>query len=691
MKVEVNKEDRIIILIIPNPKLRQGLQKLAISYPETIIYCEAKNFAKALLNTCFGKKLHPSILSFVKSYFSYIKKRKIILDAVDNWDIFFLNFFRYFLIDNSHTKASNETRLNRWSTGKLFIENLKLLGMIPRNAMIPDSRIKTERSRSSNREAAVMAGKTNHQNGRVNQIEEKYLIDFSYAKPEQVYFDDIKIELISIASSVRLEAHDYWRKMKECHTLGKALVNLIDPTLLDEELGTIDEQKGTSPSKTPLRKFSTNELILAWFLACVNRLFLQGKIRSISLKALQNTPYFMKHLNNRYIDILRHIAKVILVGIVHPKMPFPEIISRLLGMLSARDCAVASAILIDEDCSINPDTIGSAQYQDKDGKEYITLLGNSEEIILSLAKDRAVKRFQVCAPKMSTQVVLDILASTKSIRHYLAPIKPDAGNYFFLVATKYGFGPPNNISLQIKGGSGLPWYEYSKESFKRRKVGKESFNLSAIRSTRGIIVWLETGSVRHMAKALGNTERIVMKSYLPQWLIRKRNERNARFFQQTLILIACAGEAWLLEASDFHTIDDLEQFVLNSLSSENNQSDLSAELRRLYQPTNDGVEDFSRNALSINLSEQSLTALYTYAEWVSEEPLRPDNIVRCALVDLALLLQETAELSSSSDYKSNIVRSNIQGDSHVEFQALNKKAMSNKSASLATIKKIITV
>lgn len=688
MKVEVNKESRIIFLIIPNPKLRQGFQRLPISYPETIKYHEANNFAKALLNTCFGKTLHSCILPFVKSYFSHIKTSKITLDNIENWDIYFLNFFRYFLTDNRHTKASNETRLNRWSTGKSFIENLKLLGMVPRNAVIPDSRIKTERSRSAKSEAQVLAGKRKYQNGRVNQIEEKYLIDFSYAKPEQVYFDDIKKELLSIASSVRLEAHDYWRKMKECHTLGKSLVNLINPESLDEELGKINEPKSTSPAKTPLMKFSTHELTLAWFLACVKRLFLQGKIKSISLRELQNTTYFMEHLNNYYIDILRHTAKLTLGGIIHPKMPFPEIISRLLGMLSARDCAVASAILIDEDCSINPDTIGSAQYQDKDGKEYITLLGNSEEIILSLAKDRAVKRFQVSAPKMSAQVVLDILASTKQIRDYLTPIKPDAGNYFFLVATKYGFGPPNNITLQIKGGTGLPWYEYSKESFKRRKVGRENFNLSAIRSTRGIIVWLETGSVRRMAKALGNTERIVMKSYLPQWLIRKRNERNARLFQQTLILIACAGEAWLLEASDFHTLDDLELFVLSVLSSENNQSDLSAELKRLYQHTNDGVENSCRNALSINLSEQSLTALYTYAEWVSEEQFSPNDVIRCALVDLAVLLQATAEQSAGSDYKSDIVRSNIQGDCHVDFQALNKKALSNKSVALASIKKI---
>ncbi|WNF55369.1 hypothetical protein [Pseudomonas sp. SG20052] len=687
MEVKVKEEDRKILLTIPNERLRQGYQCLPIRYPEIIKHCEAEVFAKALLNTCFGKKLHSCILPFVKSHFRYIRINQVELANIENWDIFFLNFFRYYLTDDSHTKASTKTRLNNWTVGKAYIENLKLLGIVPRNTVIPDSRIKTERSRSASSESQVLTGKRKYQSGRVNNIEQKYLIDFSYAKSEKIYFDDIKKELLSTANSVQREAQDYWRKMKQCHTLGRSLVELIPSSLLDEEIGKINEPKSASHTKTPLIKFSTPELTLAWFLACFQRLFLRGEIKAISITEIQNARYFRKHLNGYYIDMIQRTAREMLDKLTHPKMPFPEVISRLLGMFSARDCAVASAILIDEDCSINPDTIGSAQYEDKDGKKYITLLENSEEVILSLSKDRAVKRFQVLTPEISTQVVLDIIDCTKLIRDYLTPSNPGAANYLFLVATRNGFGPPNNISLQMKGGSGLPWYDYSKENFERKKVAKENFNLSAIRSTRGIIVWLETGSVRRMAKALGNTERIVMKSYLPQWLIRKRNERNARIFQQTLILIACAGAPWLLEASDFHTLLDLEQFVLSALSSENNQSDLSSELKRLYQPDN-SVESHCRNALSLNLSEQSLTALYTYADWASEEQFSMDDILRCALVDLAVLLQATAEQPVGTDYKCDIVRSNIQGDSHLDFQALNKKALLNKSIALASIKQI---
>lgn len=691
MEVSVKEEKREVLLIIPNPKLRKGYQRLPVRYPEIIKHCEAGIFAKALLNTCFGKKLHSCIIPFVKSIFRYIRASQVELANIENWDLFILNLFRYYLTDNSHTKASTKTRLNNWTVGKAYIENLKLLGMIPRNTVIPDSRIKTERSRSASGDNQVLTGKRKYQNGRVSKIEQKYLIDFSYAEPEEIYFDDIKKELLNTANSVRLEALDYWRKMKRCHALGKSLIKLTPSSLLDEELGKTHEHKPVSPTKTPLIKFDTPELTLSWFLACFRRLILRGEIKAVSVTEMQNACYFRGHLNGNYIDIIQRTAREMLGRLIHPKIPFPEVIARLLGMLSARDCAVASAILIDEDCSINPDTIGSAQYQDKDGKKYITLLNNSEEVIVSLSKDRAVKRFQVLIPKISAQVVLDIIASTKIIREYLLPTNPNAANFLFLVATRNGFGPPNNISLQMKGGSGLPWYDYSKENFERRNIAKENFNLSAIRSTRGIIVWLETGSVKHMASALGNTERIVIKSYLPQWLIRKRNERNARIFQQTLIVIACAGAPWLLEASDFHTLSDLEQFVLNVLSEDNNQSDLSTNLKRLYQPDNNSIESHCRNALSLNLSEQSLTALYTYADWASEEPLPMNNILGSALVDLSLLLQATAKQPVGTDYKSDIVRSNIQGDSYLDFQALNKKALSNKSIALASIQKITIV
>lgn len=119
MEVEVNEATRTIILIIPNPKLRQGYQFLAIHYPETIKHCEAGVFAKALLNTCFGKKAHLCIVPFVKSYFRHIEIGQIELANIENWDIHFLDFFRYYLTDINHTKASNETRLNNWTTGNV--------------------------------------------------------------------------------------------------------------------------------------------------------------------------------------------------------------------------------------------------------------------------------------------------------------------------------------------------------------------------------------------------------------------------------------------------------------------------------------------------------------------------------------------------------------------------------------------
>ncbi|MDT4835734.1 hypothetical protein FQZ97_694080 [compost metagenome] len=84
-----------------------------------------------------------------------------------------------------------------------------------------------------------------------------------------------------------------------------------------------------------------------------------------------------------------------------------------------------------------------------------------------------------------------------------------------------------------------------------------------MRSTSGVITFLNTGSVYAMAEALGHTryDPDLLERYLPESILHFFRDRWVRVFQTGIIIQAMKDSPYLLESSGFRTMSELDSFL----------------------------------------------------------------------------------------------------------------------------------
>ncbi|PTP33620.1 hypothetical protein CWO07_13740 [Vibrio splendidus] len=94
---------------------------------------------------------------------------------------------------------------------------------------------------------------------------------------------------------------------------------------------------------------------------------------------------------------------------------------------------------------------------------------------------------------------------------------------------------------------------------------RSSVNLRSARSTKALLVYLETLSLAAMAEALGHkgVKKDLLDSYMPKEILEFFNNRWIRIFQQALLYEAMKDSKCLYKAVDFKSAKELEQFLDN--------------------------------------------------------------------------------------------------------------------------------
>ncbi len=172
----------------------------------------------------------------------------------------------------------------------------------------------------------------------------------------------------------------------------------------------------------------------------------------------------------------------------------------------------------------------------------------------------------------SAEVVLQMIALTDSLRCYLKARGDDQWRYLLLTCQK-GFsypmrvrrlssitcGPARNNALasSISEACNIP--------FDRALSLAERFSPTTLRASAGVLVYLETRSVKAMSDALGHAQYDpkLLSSYLPEPIQAFFQERWVRIFQEGIIVEALKDSNYLQEASSFDNIDDLNKFLAN--------------------------------------------------------------------------------------------------------------------------------
>lgn len=150
----------------------------------------------------------------------------------------------------------------------------------------------------------------------------------------------------------------------------------------------------------------------------------------------------------------------------------------------------------------------------------------------------------------------------------------------------------------------------------------QEITFSSIRNTHAVIEYIQTGGDWHqVSRILGHSVQTAMRHYIPQQLTTLLRERKVRQHQNEMLIVASFGQQYdLLEAVDFETHKEVENFLTNILRIDNNRTDvLLSELDRKISiaqaSPRSGNEDSSLTETAhIALSIQGLAALFKYEQ-----------------------------------------------------------------------------
>lgn len=171
-------------------------------------------------------------------------------------------------------------------------------------------------------------------------------------------------------------------------------------------------------------------------------------------------------------------------------------------------------------------------------------------------------------------VVQQIVELTAPIRKYLRERGDDTWRYL-LLSCGMGFGYPLRWKYISAGTSNSDrlvdlakqFQAHLKFSPEGARDLVERFSLARLRASAGVLVYLEERSVRKMADALGHKEYSpkLLRSYLPEPIVRFFSERWIRIFQNAFIVEVMKNRPLLLRMTDFATAEELNEFLLAHL------------------------------------------------------------------------------------------------------------------------------
>lgn len=168
-------------------------------------------------------------------------------------------------------------------------------------------------------------------------------------------------------------------------------------------------------------------------------------------------------------------------------------------------------------------------------------------------------------------LVQQIIDVTDYGRRYLKSIGDDSYRYLLLSAVR-SFGKFQRPKLSSITSSPI--------SIGRIRTGLKKYtrlddteatylapraNLSTVRATAGVMIYLESKSAKKMSEALGHKsfDPSLLARYLPAPIWDFFQDRWVRIFQAGLIIEAMDGGPYKLRASGFESLEQVEEFLLN--------------------------------------------------------------------------------------------------------------------------------
>lgn len=304
----------------------------------------------------------------------------------------------------------------------------------------------------------------------------------------------------------------------------------------------------------------------------------EGKVLKVGSNSSNNGNVWMRDRNNP--DYLKNAAATYKhyghfdnSYIAQRLLPSPlEQTAHELGLPSTGALLSHCIILVANHPIITPAFLENLELYDKNGKLTGFIDTDSTFKLIGYKRRRGSLLAQqiVSLNDTTTRIIRQMIALTSSVRDYLRNAGDDDWRYLLLTCKK-GFSKPTRIrrivtetsdSLRVRKNAISLGKTCSLNLTQRIDFAKR-FSLTSLRASCGVLVYLKTRSLEEMSKALGhaNLEKRLIDRYLPAPIQAFFQERWIRIFQAAIIIEAMKESEYLLEASGFKSINELDEFL----------------------------------------------------------------------------------------------------------------------------------
>jgi hypothetical protein len=269
---------------------------------------------------------------------------------------------------------------------------------------------------------------------------------------------------------------------------------------------------------------------------------------------------YFKAFHDGYVDTSRVVTPI------YPKLaardgPSKELVSRYLGLPSRREAMALMAFLASHDGRFSESALMAAMLLDINGTR-INAVETDAGLTLTVRKERNASDgwHDVILKGEAADYIRRWIHLTNPLRKYMRQHGLKGWRNLFVYVSK-PLGAPRHFHRATNLSSAFQSFA----SCNGERLGSlvDKVTIPRIRSTRGVLVFLESMDLAKMARELGNDGETSLRHYLPDSLWDYFATRWLRIFQNLLIVEATKGTPYMQRALHFKDAAEMDDFLQN--------------------------------------------------------------------------------------------------------------------------------
>jgi len=236
-------------------------------------------------------------------------------------------------------------------------------------------------------------------------------------------------------------------------------------------------------------------------------------------------------------------------------------LARYLGIPGRQEAMAFMGLLASYDGRFSESALATAKLLDVRGKR-VNAVETDGGLTLTVLKERDAGDgwHDVLLKEDAASVVRQWIEVTAPLRKYMED-NGVTGWQNLVIYTGKPLGAPAHFIRSSNINSTFRHFALAHEA----RLGSLAtyVTIPRIRSTRGVLVFLETMDITQMARELGNTNETSLRHYLPDSLWEYFTTRWVRIFQNLLIVEATKDTPYMQRALHFSSAAEMDEFLKN--------------------------------------------------------------------------------------------------------------------------------